>query len=73
MNPTQDEQPLTGTNPSIPAKKEMPARKVKMGPGDYQEVPANYPNRAEVRAITKGKKGYKRDKPFKGARDVRVK
>ena len=69
MNPTQDE--TTDTRPkeaSVPLTRELPPRTVKMGPGNYQEVPADYPNRAGVRAATRANKGFKKDKPFKGAR-----
>lgn len=72
MNPTQDE--ANDTKPkeaSVPLSKALPPRTVKMGPGNYQEVPADYPNRAAVRAATKSQKGFKRDKPFKGARGVK--
>ena len=72
MNPTQDE--TTDTKPkeaSVPLTRELPPRRVKMGPGNYQEVPADYPNRAAVRAAARSTKGFKKDKPFKGARVVK--
>jgi hypothetical protein len=45
-------------------------RTVKVGPGEYAPVGDDCPNRATIRAMTKRKGGFKRDKPFKGARAV---
>ena len=58
-NPTETENIPTG-----------PVRTVKVGDQEYQQVGADYPNRAAIRARVKAQGGFKKDKPFKGARSV---